>query len=72
MPLRPVRVLLQVGGPGVIDPDHNVTAVVSIDDLLASEPAASEPNDAWSDVVGERPIGSQGRPSSTCSPGSTN
>ena len=41
-------VLLQVGGPGVIDPDHNVTAVVSIDDLLTSEPAASEPNDAWS------------------------
>ena len=41
-------VLLQVGGPGVIDPDHNVTAVVSIDDLLTFEPAASEPNDAWS------------------------
>ncbi len=28
--------LLQVGGPGVIDPDHNVDAVVSIDDLLAT------------------------------------
>ena len=41
-------VLLQVGGPGVIDPDHNVAAVVSIDDLLTFEPAASEPNDAWS------------------------
>ncbi len=27
-------VLVQVGGPGVIDPDHNVTAVVSLDDLL--------------------------------------
>lgn len=27
-------VLVQVGGPGVIDPDHNVAAVVSIDDLL--------------------------------------
>ena len=41
-------VLLQVGGPGVIDPDHNVAAVVSIDDLLTFEPAAPEPNDAWS------------------------
>ncbi len=26
--------LVQVGGPGVVDPDHNVAAVVSIDDLL--------------------------------------
>ena len=40
--------LLQVGGPGVIDPEHNVTAVVSIDDLLeASSTAAVEPDAAW-------------------------
>ncbi len=26
--------MIQVGGPGVIDPDHNVVAVCSIDDLL--------------------------------------
>jgi len=28
--------LLQVGGPGLIDPDHNVAAIVTIDDLLAA------------------------------------
>lgn len=27
--------LVQIGGPGVIDPDHNVTAVCSIDQLLS-------------------------------------
>ena len=42
--------LLQVGGPGVIDPDHNVTAVVSIDELLtaAAASAESEADDEWS------------------------
>jgi 2-succinyl-5-enolpyruvyl-6-hydroxy-3-cyclohexene-1-carboxylate synthase len=29
-------ILAQVGGPGVIDPDHNVTAVVAMDHLLES------------------------------------
>ncbi len=33
-------VLVQVGGPGVIDPEHNVAAFVSIDDLLAAVPMA--------------------------------
>ena len=44
-------VLVQVGGPGVIDPEHNVAAVMPIEDLLAAVPAASgaahEWNDAW-------------------------
>ena len=38
--------LLQVGGPGVIDPDRNVSAVVSIDDLLASKAGASAGSNA--------------------------
>jgi 2-succinyl-5-enolpyruvyl-6-hydroxy-3-cyclohexene-1-carboxylate synthase len=42
-------VLLQVGGPGVIDPEHNVTAVVSIEDLLASDAVAACANPAWSE-----------------------
>lgn len=37
--------LLQVGGPGLIDPDHNVAAVVSLDDLLASAPSGAD--GAW-------------------------
>jgi len=51
--------LLQVGGPGVIDPDRNVAAVVEIDDLA---PDASEPSPAWrsswttADRVAERAI----------------
>ncbi len=33
--------LIQVGGPGVIDPDHTVTARCAIDDLLAAAPAGA-------------------------------
>ncbi len=40
-------ILVQVGGPGVIDPDHNVSAVVSIDDLLAAAPSASDGTTPW-------------------------
>ena len=40
-------VLVQVGGPGVIDPEHNVSAVVSIDELLEAAPAASESAREW-------------------------
>jgi 2-succinyl-5-enolpyruvyl-6-hydroxy-3-cyclohexene-1-carboxylate synthase len=39
--------LLQVGGPGVIDPDHNVSAVVSIDDLLAKASVVSTADAGW-------------------------
>ena len=42
-------VMLQVGGPGVIDPDHNVAAVVSIDDVLLDAPSVSEPRHSWAD-----------------------
>jgi 2-succinyl-5-enolpyruvyl-6-hydroxy-3-cyclohexene-1-carboxylate synthase len=35
---RAEATLIQVGGPGVIDPDHNVTAVCSIGDLLGTRP----------------------------------
>ncbi len=38
--------LVQVGGPGVIDPDHNVAAVCSIDAILGV-PVLSEP--AWAE-----------------------
>ena len=38
---RPEVTLVQVGGPGRIDPAHNVAAVCSIDDLLAAEPAGA-------------------------------
>ena len=41
-------VLLQVGGPGVIDPDHDVAAVVSIDDLLEAALAPAD-DDAWAE-----------------------
>jgi 2-succinyl-5-enolpyruvyl-6-hydroxy-3-cyclohexene-1-carboxylate synthase len=42
-------VLLQVGGPGVIDPEHNVTAVVSMSDVLTAVPAATaaQPDTTW-------------------------
>ena len=42
-------VLLQVGGPGVIDPEHNVAAVVSIGDLLdaARSMTTSERDATW-------------------------
>lgn len=40
-------VLLQVGGPGVIDPEHNVSAVVSMRDLLAAVPASSHATSEW-------------------------
>ncbi len=41
-------ILLQVGGPGVIDPEHNVNAVVSIEDLLASAPEPTGTASLWS------------------------
>jgi 2-succinyl-5-enolpyruvyl-6-hydroxy-3-cyclohexene-1-carboxylate synthase len=40
-------VLLQIGGPGVIDPDHNVAAVVSIDELLAAVSSMPTADGAW-------------------------
>ena len=43
--------LIQVGGPGVIDPDHNVTAVCSMPDLLAATAGGRGPTgwfEAWS------------------------
>jgi 2-succinyl-5-enolpyruvyl-6-hydroxy-3-cyclohexene-1-carboxylate synthase len=42
-------VLVQVGGPGVIDPERTVSAVVSIGDLLAAAPPASEHVAAWAE-----------------------
>ena len=39
--------LLQVGGPGLIDPDHNVSAIVAIDDLLAALPSTSSTDGEW-------------------------
>lgn len=42
-------VLLQVGGPGVIDPDHDVAAVVTIDDLLAAAPTGSGTSPTWTE-----------------------
>jgi 2-succinyl-5-enolpyruvyl-6-hydroxy-3-cyclohexene-1-carboxylate synthase len=38
---RPDVTLVQVGGPGRIDPAHNVAAVCSIDDLLATGPTGA-------------------------------
>jgi 2-succinyl-5-enolpyruvyl-6-hydroxy-3-cyclohexene-1-carboxylate synthase len=38
--------LLQVGGPGVIDPEHNVASVMSIDDLLDAVCEASA-DESW-------------------------
>jgi 2-succinyl-5-enolpyruvyl-6-hydroxy-3-cyclohexene-1-carboxylate synthase len=40
-------VLLQIGGPGVIDPDHNVDAVVAIDELLAAVSSMPPAESAW-------------------------
>ena len=37
--------IVQVGGPGVIDPERNVAAVCSIDDVLAA--AVAQPDPAW-------------------------
>jgi 2-succinyl-5-enolpyruvyl-6-hydroxy-3-cyclohexene-1-carboxylate synthase len=42
-------VLVQVGGPGVIDPERNVAAVVSIGDLLDAAPLMSECDPAWAE-----------------------
>jgi len=39
--------LLQVGGPGLIDPDHNVSAIVAIDDLFAALPSTSSTDGEW-------------------------
>ena len=39
--------LLQVGGPGLIDPDHNVAAIVTIDDLLAALSSTSSADGDW-------------------------
>jgi 2-succinyl-5-enolpyruvyl-6-hydroxy-3-cyclohexene-1-carboxylate synthase len=38
---RPEVVLIQVGGPGRIDPGHNVRAVCTIDALLATQPTGA-------------------------------
>ncbi|MDX2380175.1 MAG: 2-succinyl-5-enolpyruvyl-6-hydroxy-3-cyclohexene-1-carboxylic-acid synthase [Acidimicrobiia bacterium] len=38
---RTESVVIQVGGPGVIDPDHNVSAVASISDVLVAQPAGA-------------------------------
>ena len=38
--------VVQVGGPGVIDPERNVVATCSIDDVLAA--AVGEPEPVWS------------------------
>ena len=38
---RPGVTLVQVGGPGRIDPDHNVAAVCSLDDILMSGPVGA-------------------------------
>jgi 2-succinyl-5-enolpyruvyl-6-hydroxy-3-cyclohexene-1-carboxylate synthase len=38
---RAEATLIQVGGPGVIDPDHNVAAVCSMGDLLGTRPTGS-------------------------------
>jgi 2-succinyl-5-enolpyruvyl-6-hydroxy-3-cyclohexene-1-carboxylate synthase len=59
--------LVQVGGPGVIDPDHNVAAVVSIEQLLDAVSArvsarVSDPDAGWTeswisaDAVADRVI----------------
>ncbi len=42
--------LLQVGGPGVIDPEHNVAAVVTVDDLLGAVSSMSATDRAWTDA----------------------
>jgi 2-succinyl-5-enolpyruvyl-6-hydroxy-3-cyclohexene-1-carboxylate synthase len=42
-------VLVQVGGPGVIDPERNVAAVVAIGDLLDAAPLMSGCDVAWSE-----------------------
>ena len=52
-------VLVQVGGPGVIDPDHNVAAVVSVDDLLdavSDFEQSAEWSDSWTsaDVLADQ------------------
>jgi 2-succinyl-5-enolpyruvyl-6-hydroxy-3-cyclohexene-1-carboxylate synthase len=39
--------MLQVGGPGLIDPDHNVAAVVTIDDLLAAVSSTTSAGGEW-------------------------
>ncbi len=54
-------VLVQVGGPGVIDPDHNVAAVVSVDDLLEAVSDFeqwAEWSDSWTsaDVLADQVI----------------
>jgi 2-succinyl-5-enolpyruvyl-6-hydroxy-3-cyclohexene-1-carboxylate synthase len=52
--------IVQVGGPGVIDPERNVAAVGSIDELLVA--AQPDPNPAWlegwlaADEVAQRTI----------------
>ena len=55
--------LVQVGGPGVIDPEQNVVAVVSIEQLLeAASARMSEPDARWAeswisaDVVADQVI----------------
>jgi 2-succinyl-5-enolpyruvyl-6-hydroxy-3-cyclohexene-1-carboxylate synthase len=42
--------LFQVGGPGVIDPDHNVTAVVTLAGLLEAAPSDLRAEGGWSEA----------------------
>jgi 2-succinyl-5-enolpyruvyl-6-hydroxy-3-cyclohexene-1-carboxylate synthase len=42
--------LLQVGGPGLIDPDHNVADIVTIDELLAAMSSTPSVDEGWSEA----------------------
>jgi 2-succinyl-5-enolpyruvyl-6-hydroxy-3-cyclohexene-1-carboxylate synthase len=42
--------LVQVGGPGVIDPEHNVAAVMTADGLLAAVSSMSATDESWRDA----------------------
>lgn len=44
---QPGRTLIQVGGPGRIDPDHNVAAVCTIDALLAENLTGASGGSTW-------------------------
>lgn len=61
-------VMIQVAGPGLIDPDHNVRAACTIDDLLAARPRGATGTtwlarwtkaEAVADTVVESVLGSQ-------------
>jgi 2-succinyl-5-enolpyruvyl-6-hydroxy-3-cyclohexene-1-carboxylate synthase len=51
--MRPDAMLIQVGGPGRIDPGHNVRAVCTLDALLAAQPVGATGTswlDEWTDA----------------------